>query len=325
MRPILVELPSFWLFVTLVMLAVGALVRDWRGLRHRGRIPATPLFFAGSAALLWSARGGSWLPLPVYSYATMLWCSLVAGWFVTLRLARDDGIAPRDAASLYLWTTVWSMVGARALFVLTNLGAFRSLREVLEVWNGGLVAYGGMLGGFVASLVLCRRRAIPLLRWADAAVPAVGLGTALTRLGCLLYGCDFGQRSELPWAIRFPNGSPAWLHHHAAFGLPADARWSFPVHPTQLYELLTGLFLFAGLLALRRFRRFSGEVFVAWVVGYGILRPIIEVFRDDEDRGSVGPLSTSQFIGIVSVVFAGALWVWLARGHASRDAIAPQP
>jgi phosphatidylglycerol---prolipoprotein diacylglyceryl transferase len=66
---------------------------------------------------------------------------------------------------------------------------------------------------------------------------------------------------------------------------------------------------------MRRVRRFSGQPFLCWVIGYGILRPIIEAFRDDRQRGSVGALSTSQFIGLTSVVLGIGLLVYLVRKH----------
>jgi len=163
------------------------------------------------------------------------------------------------------------------------------------------------------------------LRWADVAAPAVVLGTAITRVGCLLFGCDFGARSDLPWAIRFPHGSPAWNHHAYELHLiDKNAAWSMPVHPTQIYESLVGLFLFALLMVLRRYRRFSGQVFLGWVLGYGVLRSFIETFRDDEDRGLYTvpgtsiTLSTSQIIGIVSVVL-GLVLLWQLLIRYRRD------
>jgi phosphatidylglycerol:prolipoprotein diacylglycerol transferase len=174
-----------------------------------------------------------------------------------------------------------------------------------------------MIGGFLASWYNCRKAGIPLLRWADVAAPSVVLGTAITRIGCLLFGCDYGKRSDLPWAIHFPKDSPAWKDHvtNPAINLSRDAVQSLGVHPTQLYEMLAGLFLFGLLMFLRRVRRFSGMPFLGWVIGYGILRPIIEMYRDDDQRGSVGPLSTSQFIGITSVVLGVVLLVFLLRRY----------
>ncbi len=68
-------------------------------------------------------------------------------------------------------------------------------------------------------------------------------------------------------------------------------------------------------MLLRRYRRFSGQVFLGWVLGYGILRPLIEIVRDDDQRGNIGPFSTSQFIGIISVVLGLALLVSLWRRY----------
>ncbi len=87
------------------------------------------------------------------------------------------------------------------------------------------------------------------------------------------------------------------------------------MHPTQVYESLVGLFLFALLMLIRKYRTFSGQVFLGWVLGYGILRPLIEIVRDDDQRGNVGPLSTSQFIGIMSVVLGLVLLVSLLRKY----------
>jgi phosphatidylglycerol:prolipoprotein diacylglycerol transferase len=245
----------------------------------------------------------------------MLGTSMIVGWFLAMRFARQDGVPHEVAGTIYMWTALWSIVGARLLYVVVQWREFDSPIEIFMIQRGGLVAYGGMIGGFLASWYNCRRRGIPLLRWADIAAPSVVLGTAITRVGCLLYGCDYGRRTDLGWGIQFPVKSPAWHDHVQNFQLPADALRSFPVHPTQMYEMAAGLFLFGLLVFLRRVRRFSGQVFLGWVIGYGILRPIIEVYRDDDQRGAVGPLSTSQFIGLTSVVLGLALLVALWRRH----------
>jgi phosphatidylglycerol:prolipoprotein diacylglycerol transferase len=179
-----------------------------------------------------------------------------------------------------------------------------------------------MIGGSLASWYGCHKRKIPLLRWADVAAPSVVLGTAITRIGCLLFGCDFGRITGVPWAIRFahhpPLGaapSPAWTHHLETGKIAADALYSAPVHPTQVYEMLAGLFLFGLLMFMRKVRRFSGMPFLAWVIGYGILRPIIEVYRDDPERGGVGFLSTSQLIGMISVGLGIGLLIHLVRRY----------
>ncbi|HEX2660719.1 MAG TPA: prolipoprotein diacylglyceryl transferase [Polyangia bacterium] len=331
MRPILLSIPSKPLFFIALALALGLFVRDLLRRRTTPGAPLTgnPLLLLVGASLLVRYRSPTasfipeagtfsqaWLPVPIYSYGVMLGTSMIVGWFIAMRFAKQDNMRTEDAGAIYMWSAIWSIVGARLLYVLTNLSMFAAdPLEIVKVNNGGLVAYGGMIGGFLGSIYECRKRKVPLLQWVDVGAPSVVLGTGITRVGCLLFGCDFGARSDVPWAIRFPQGSPAWHQHVEHYGLARDAAQSFPVHPTQIYESLVGLGLFILLLAVRRYRRFSGLVFIAWVVGYGVLRPLIEVVRDDDQRGNVGPLSTSQFIGIVSVVLSIGLLIHLVRKY----------
>lgn len=332
MRPVLVALPSKLLFAVALLLAVVTFVRDRRRRQLASRAgtklrpSSSPLYFLGAAWLILGLRGGGfvpsgaalsrpWAPLPIYAYGVMLGTSMVVGWFLSMRLARQDGVRQEDAAAIFLWSAVWSIIGARLLYVVVQRDHFDGVFEMFLLQKGGLVAYGGMIGGFLASWWGCHRRGIPLLQWADVAAPAVVLGTGITRFGCLMFGCDFGRRTQVPWAIQFPQDSPAWDKHVQSFHLPADAVASFPVHPTQLYEAAAGFALFGLLMLLRRKRTFSGQVFLAWVLGYGLLRPLIEVFRDDDQRGNVGPLSTSQAIGLLSVALGCGLLIALVRRH----------
>jgi len=328
MLPILVHVPSKLLFVLALLLAAGSAFWNARSRRRDPEIArsSTSFYLLFGAWLLLGLRGGSWLPsvgmfgrpwvpVPIYSYGVMLGTSMVVGWFLALRLAKSDGIPSEQAGAIYMWTAVWAIIGARVLYVITEWHEFASPLDIVLLNKGGLVAYGGMIGGFLASWYGCRKRKIHLLRWADVSAPSVVLGTAITRIGCLLFGCDYGKRADLPWAIRFPHGAPAWTDHVSHYGLDQNAPSSFSVHPTQIYESLAGLFLFALLMYLRRKRRFSGEVFLGWVMGYGILRPVIEIFRGDSDRGAIGPLSTSQFIGLFSLVASFFLLLALLKKY----------
>src|SRR6185369_16308249 len=136
--------------------------------------------------------------------------------------------------------------------------------DLFKLNQGGLVAYGGFLGGFVGSVLFCHRRGISILAWADCAVPSLGLGLMITRVGCLLYGCDFGRPFDGPWAIHFPIGSPAFNQQRMQGMLVPYATQSLGVHPTQLYESALGFALLIAMLVVRRYRRFTGEAFVAF-------------------------------------------------------------
>jgi phosphatidylglycerol:prolipoprotein diacylglycerol transferase len=249
--------------------------------------------------------------IPIYSYGVMLGLSLVVGWYITLGLCERDGMDRDLMGRCYVWTAVSAVAGSRILYVLTNLDRFDNFIDIFKVNQGGLVAYGGFLGGFFGSLVFCRIKKIRLLAWADCAVPSLCSGLMITRLGCLMYGCDFGKPWNGAWAIHFPEGSPAYNQQRIQGLLEPHATQSLAVHPTQLYESLNGLILLALLFLVRRYRKFSGEMFVAFTMGYGVLRFIVEDLRADAQRGNIGPLSTSQFIGVTTFALGAACLAWL--------------
>lgn len=313
MHPVLFRLPlPAWtipLFPSLLTLAaLGALLAIFGWRKRAGDLLVIGAVLAVAAGIsAFGQRGQVYTlsPLPIYSYGAMLCLSIVVGWYLTLGLAEKDGL-PRDKmANCYFVTALAALVGARLLYVATNPHEFESFRDLFALRRGGLVAYGGFLGGFVGSLVYLRTQKIRLMPWADVAVPSLASGLLITRLGCYLFGCDFGKPlgdGAPAWLKKlgtFPHwpdntlidgtGSPAWLQHVNHRGLSGDAPASLPVHPTQLYEMLAGAILLVIVFLVRRRQRFRGEVFLAFTLGYGVLRFLIEILRDDLERGELGP------------------------------------
>jgi phosphatidylglycerol:prolipoprotein diacylglycerol transferase len=137
------------------------------------------------------------------------------------------------------------------------------------------------------------------------AVPSLASGLMLTRIGCYLFGCDFGK--PLPdgapgWLKTigtFPHwpegtlnrgsGAPAWIQHVEHNLISADATTSLPVHPTQIYESLVGAALLALLFWVRKHQKFRGQLFLVFAFAYGVLRFLLEILRDDLERGEYGP------------------------------------
>jgi phosphatidylglycerol:prolipoprotein diacylglycerol transferase len=241
----------------------------------------------------------------------MLGTSLVVGWYLTLPLAERDGLPKETMANCYVVTALSALAGSRILYVITNPDEFKSVWDLFALRNGGLVAYGGFIGGLLGSWAFLAPKKIRLLAWADDAVPSLASGLLITRIGCYLFGCDFGKRlpeSAPNWLAKlgtFPHwaagtlasgdGSPAYVRHLDVYrGTSQEAdlirmNTGFPVHPTQLYESLVGLILLALLLWQRRYTRFRGQVFFLFVFAYGFLRFLLELWRDDVERGTYGP------------------------------------
>ncbi|MFO0556313.1 MAG: prolipoprotein diacylglyceryl transferase family protein [Polyangiaceae bacterium] len=276
--------------------------------------------------------GGS---LPIYSYGMMLAVSFIVGWYLTLGLAHRDGLPKETMANCYVITALSAVVCSRLLYVLTNLDEFHAIGDVFALRSGGMVAYGGFVGGFLGSLVYLNSKRIPLIPWADVAVPSLASGLLITRIGCYLYGCDFGRplSDTAPAWLRklgsFPKwpentvdqgaGSPAWVQHVKERGLALSADWSLPVHPTQLYESATGLGLLLFLLVARRYQAFRGQIFLYFTFFYGFARFLLEFLRDDAERGDVPPALEPHFLfPLCLAFFAIAFTLGIAQAIRSK-------
>jgi phosphatidylglycerol:prolipoprotein diacylglycerol transferase len=267
--------------------------------------------------------------IPIHSYGVMLGLSLVFGWYLALGLAEKDGLPKETLANCYVVTAISAVAMSRVLYYVTNPSEFKSFFELFALWRGGLVAYGGFLGGFVGSVVYLRRHKVPLWPWADVAAPSVAAGLMMTRIGCYLFGCDFGKplsAAAPEWLKRagtFPHwadgtlphgsGSPAWVQHLNHNLVSNDSLASLPVHPTQIYESMVGAFLLLLLLWVRGHQKFRGQVFLVFIFGYGVLRFWLEMLRDDLERGQFGPyLSEHWAIAGGLLLFALAYIAFIA-------------
>jgi phosphatidylglycerol:prolipoprotein diacylglycerol transferase len=321
MHPILFRIPlpkmPLKLWWGLAAVAAIALVYVLLGLRRRDRSSAMVSLAiavaAGVAGYVFRETKYEAANLPIYSYGVMLGLSLVVGWYLTLTLAERDGLPKETMANCYVITAIAAIFGSRVLYVITNPDEFKQASDFFALRRGGLVAYGGFLGGYIGSWLYLRMHKIRLMPWADVAVPSLASGLLITRIGCYLFGCDFGKRlpETAPAALQklgtFPHwpqgtlegseGAPAFARHLDIVGRHSPAGdelmklgHSFPVHPTQIYESLVGLALLALLLWQRKQQRFRGQIFFLFAFGYGYLRFLIETLRDDTERGEFGPM-----------------------------------
>jgi phosphatidylglycerol:prolipoprotein diacylglycerol transferase len=221
---------------------------------------------------------------------------------LALREARREGEDANKILDLCFYVLVAAIVGSRILYVLVNWSDFRhDPFEIVRIWHGGLVFYGGFIGALIAVLWYIRRKGLPLLKTADIMAPSIAFGQFVGRIGCFFSGCCYGKTCDLPWAVIFT---------HAESLAPKGV----PLHPTQLYSALNSLLIFLVLVGLKRIKGFEGQIFWAYVLLYAVTRSILEHFRGDE-RGMFieGMLSTSQLIGLIMAVIAIAMMIILRR------------
>ncbi len=259
------------------------------------------------------------LGIKVHAFSVMMVAATSAAVYLSAWRARREGISTDVVYDLAVWLLTGGFIGARALFLLGHPDVVHSFWDIFKVWQGGIVFYGCIMGGLAGSLLYWSRHPFPFLAMCDAVAPALGVGIALGRVGCLLNGCCFGGASDVPWAITFPAGTLPWLHHLAEGWIGAGAPRSLPVHPAQVYAALDGLFLIGLLTAYYPIRRRDGEVMALLMVTYPVTRFLIEGLRDDDGTFFLG-MTLSQFISALLLPCGLATWWALSRRPIGRHA-----
>jgi phosphatidylglycerol---prolipoprotein diacylglyceryl transferase len=249
----------------------------------------------------------------LYTFGLLLASAYVAAFWWLMREGRRAGMDDDALASLGFWAIGGAIIGAKALMIVRD---FREYAAPAELFSRSLITsagdfYGGFIGALIASAIFFRRHPrLPFWRTADLCGPAIALGQAIGRIGCLMAGDDYGRPTALPWAVTFTDPDAARI---------GGAPLGVSLHPVQLYESIVCLVLFAVLVRLSRRKRFDGEVILAYTFWYAIARFVLEFFRGDADRGFVfgGLLSTSQFIAAILGPAAAVLWVLRRRKPAA--------
>lgn len=164
--------------------------------------------------------------IPIRGFGIMVLLGMISGLWLAARRAQRAGLNPDTVFNLATWLIVAGVIGARGFYVVEYWKEFvrpdplQVLQAVLAVAGGGIVLYGGLLGGAVGFLLFCRRHALPPLAMGDVIAPALVLGYAFGRIGCLMNGCCFGGLCEQPWAFTFPPHSPPYMRQVQEGKLP---------------------------------------------------------------------------------------------------------
>jgi phosphatidylglycerol:prolipoprotein diacylglycerol transferase len=252
--------------------------------------------------------------IKVFGYGAMLFVAFLGSTNLAAWRARREKLDPEVIYDLSLWVFLGGLIGARVFYVIQYWGErVHSVVDIFKIWEGGIVLYGSIIGGTAAFFLYRVARPFPLGPYLDVVAPSLALGIALGRLGCFLNGCCYGDRcGNLPWGVRFPRYSPAWLEQADAGLIARDAAWSLPVHPTQLYSVLDGLILLLLLSAYYPLRRRDGEVMALLMVTYPITRFLVEYLRNDESVFFAG-MTISQNISVLLFLAGLAYWLGLRR------------
>lgn len=237
----------------------------------------------------------------IYSYGFMLALGFVVALLLCLRLARREGF-PRDTiVDVSLLAVLAGIIGSRLTYVFLYDWPYFSQHplEILNLRNQGLVFQGGLVLAVVAVGIYVVVKRVPFWPIADIMAVFISLGYGIARIGCFLNGCCYGKVTDVPWGVVFPG------------------LGDLPRHPTQLYSSFSAVILFLFLYWFYPRRRFDGQVFILYLIGYSIIRFIIEFWR--ENLIVWQHLTVAQVTALVIIILSVPLYLWLRNRAARAD------
>jgi phosphatidylglycerol:prolipoprotein diacylglycerol transferase len=238
-------------------------------------------------------------PVTLHSYGLFVAMGFFVGLLVTKRLGDAAGISREQVMDMGFVIILSAIIGSRVMYVLMNTSYYtRNPLDMFKIWQGGLVFSGGVLGVVLTMVWYIKRHGLSIGKIADLWAPAIAIGEAIGRIGCLMAGCCYGRPTGTEWGITFTDP------HSLACPL------NVPLHPTQIYSSLSGFIIFLVVMTLYSKKKFEGQVFLWFLILHSTARLAIERFRGD-DRGIFlnSGMSMTQFVAILILITAVGILV----------------
>ena len=250
---------------------------------------------------------GSW---SVRWYGVMVALSIIFLVWWAIRFDGKAGYGRDLLLGMAPWAILCGFIGAKLVHVTDDMSYY--LDHPGDILNpGGLAIFGGILGGVLGVWFYCRLKDISFAPLADLAAPGIILAQAIGRVGCTINGCCYGKPSSLPWAVTWTNPN-------------SEAPLGVAVHPTQIYEILWDLMVFAVLWWLLRGRlKPAGSIFAAYLALYSVGSFSIRFLRGDVST-SAGIFNEGQIISLLVFIVATSLLVtrhtrWISKERLDHE------
>lgn len=230
----------------------------------------------------------------VHGYGFMIAIGVIIAYFVAEFRAKRLGLQPDKIFALTITCLLGGFLGAKILYYIVEIKSIIKDPSILLDIGDGFVVYGGIITGILSGYIYCRIRKLNFLDYFDLVMPEIALAQAFGRLGCFMAGCCYGCESHAAWGLHFPAESVA----------PSGVA----LVPIQLISAFLNFANFFALCYLAKKCKNKGQIASLYLLFYAVGRFVVEFWRGDVVRGSVGALSTSQFISIF-IFLAGLLLI----------------
>lgn len=248
----------------------------------------------------------------IYWYGVIIGSGVLISLYLALREAKRTGQDPEKYIDFTIIGIIFCIIGARLYYVLFSWNDYKdNLWKIFAIREGGLAIYGGILAGIITAVIYTRKKNMNFWLFADTAAPSLLLGQIMGRWGNFFNREAFGGYTDGLFAMRYLKNqvdaiSPSVLEHI----VNVNGTEYIQVHPTFLYESMWNLVVFILILILRRKKKFDGEIFGFYLLGYACGRVWIEGLRTDQLLIGNTTIAVSQVLSAVLIITAVILLIY---------------
>lgn len=247
-------------------------------------------------------------------YGIIIGIGILVGLLIAVAEAKRTGQKEEDYYDLAIYAVIFAIIGARAYYVIFSWDMYKDdLLSILNIRQGGLAIYGGVIAAVITVLIFARIKKLSAPLLMDTAGLGLVAGQMIGRWGNFFNREAFGEYTDSLLAMRLPvdavrsSDITELMREHME---TVDGVSYIQVHPTYLYESLWCMMVLIIMLLYRKHKKFDGEVFLVYLLGYGLGRVWIEGLRTDQLLLPVVGLPVSQILAGVIVVVSTILIIY---------------
>ena len=249
----------------------------------------------------------------VYWYGIIIGIGVLLALALALHEAKRTGQNPENYVDVALFGIIFAVIGARMYYVIFSWELYAdNPLKIFALREGGLAIYGGIIAGIITVIVYTKKKGLNFWLVADTTAPSLLLGQIIGRWGNFFNREAFGGYTDNLFAMRYlkeqvHNVNPSVLEHT----LTINGAEYIQVHPTFLYESLWNLMILILLLLLKKRKKFDGQIFGCYILGYACGRVWIEGLRTDQLM--IGNFAVSQLLSVMLMIGAVVLLWYLNK------------
>lgn len=258
-------------------------------------------------------------------YGITMALSMISGALIAYAEARRTGQKVENYIDYTIFGILGGILGARIYYVAFSWDQYKdNLLEIFNLRGGGIAIYGGVIGAVIVAIIFCKIKKMKFWQFADTAVLGLILGQIIGRWGNFFNREAFGSFTNGLFAMQIPVSDVSLYPIPESLMVVINGEAFVQVQPTFLYESVLNLVVLALLIIFRDKKKFYGETFLRYLMGYGVVRFIVEGFRTDQLQ--LFGVAVSQVLSVVLFVAALALTIVMrVRLHGKPAAIDPIP